>query len=160
LAHRWRWSQPYAPRYPCNRPLRPIGLWDVEAPTFSRKSAHRWRCSCQPYTWATSLSPGRSLLHISVRGWVDHKTIVLLKKLGQLRNPMSLLGIEPATFRLLAFFLNQLRYRVPHWTVGWWPNLRYFSHIGIFLEGLRKTTKTASHDSLCPDEVSNRRLPE
>jgi hypothetical protein len=22
--------------YPCNRPWRPIGLWDVEAPTFSR----------------------------------------------------------------------------------------------------------------------------
>jgi hypothetical protein len=34
-----RWS------YPCNRPWRPIGLWDVEAPTFSRKSAHRWRRS-------------------------------------------------------------------------------------------------------------------
>jgi hypothetical protein len=29
--------------YPCNRPWRPIGLWDVEAPTFSRQSAHRWR---------------------------------------------------------------------------------------------------------------------
>jgi hypothetical protein len=27
----------------CNRPWRPIGLWDVEAPTFSRQSAHRWR---------------------------------------------------------------------------------------------------------------------
>jgi hypothetical protein len=29
--------------YPCNRPWRPIGLRDVEAPTFSRQSAHRWR---------------------------------------------------------------------------------------------------------------------
>jgi hypothetical protein len=29
--------------YPCNRPRRPIGLWDVEAVTFSRQSAHRWR---------------------------------------------------------------------------------------------------------------------
>jgi hypothetical protein len=28
---------------PCERPWRPIGLWDVEAPTFSRQSAHRWR---------------------------------------------------------------------------------------------------------------------
>jgi hypothetical protein len=28
--------------YPCNRQWRPIGLWDVEAPTFSRQSAHRW----------------------------------------------------------------------------------------------------------------------
>jgi hypothetical protein len=35
--------------YPCNRPWSPIGLWDVEAPTSSRRSAHRWRWSCQPY---------------------------------------------------------------------------------------------------------------
>jgi hypothetical protein len=35
--------------YPCNRPCRPIGLGDVEAPTFSRQSAHRWRWGCQPY---------------------------------------------------------------------------------------------------------------
>jgi hypothetical protein len=31
----------------------PIGLWDVEAPTFSRQSAHRWRWGCQPYALAT-----------------------------------------------------------------------------------------------------------
>jgi hypothetical protein len=28
--------------YPCNSPWRPIGLWDVEAPTFSRRLFHRW----------------------------------------------------------------------------------------------------------------------
>jgi hypothetical protein len=27
-----------------NRPWRPIGLRDVEAPTLSRQLAHRWRC--------------------------------------------------------------------------------------------------------------------
>jgi hypothetical protein len=27
--------------YSCDRPRKPIGLWDVEAPTFSRESAHR-----------------------------------------------------------------------------------------------------------------------
>jgi hypothetical protein len=37
---------------PCNRPWRPIGLWDVEAPTFSRQSAHRWWWGCQPYALA------------------------------------------------------------------------------------------------------------
>jgi hypothetical protein len=26
-----------------NRPWRPIGMWDVEAPTSSRQSAHIWR---------------------------------------------------------------------------------------------------------------------
>jgi hypothetical protein len=28
--------------YPCNRPWRPIGLWDGKVPTFSRQSVHRW----------------------------------------------------------------------------------------------------------------------
>jgi hypothetical protein len=37
-----RTALPYK-SYPCNRPWRPIGLWDVEAPTFFRQSAHRWR---------------------------------------------------------------------------------------------------------------------
>jgi hypothetical protein len=35
--------------HPCNRPWRPIGLWEVEAPTFSRQSAHGWWWGCQPY---------------------------------------------------------------------------------------------------------------
>jgi hypothetical protein len=36
-------------KLPCNRPWRSIGLWDVEAPTFSRQSDHRWRWGYQPY---------------------------------------------------------------------------------------------------------------
>jgi hypothetical protein len=28
---------------PVNKPWSPTGLWDVEAPTFSSQSAHRWR---------------------------------------------------------------------------------------------------------------------
>jgi hypothetical protein len=35
--------------YLCSRPWRPVGLWDVEASTFSRQSAHRWRWGCQLY---------------------------------------------------------------------------------------------------------------
>jgi hypothetical protein len=35
--------------YSCNMPCRPIGLWDIETPTFSRQSAHLWRWGCQPY---------------------------------------------------------------------------------------------------------------
>jgi hypothetical protein len=47
-------------KFPCNRPWRPIGLWDVETPTFSRQSADRWQCGCQPYTPAlfNHKSPG------------------------------------------------------------------------------------------------------
>jgi hypothetical protein len=38
---------------------------------------------------------------------------VRLEGLGQLKNPMTSLRIESATFRLVAYCLNQLRYREP-----------------------------------------------
>jgi hypothetical protein len=69
---------------PVNRPWRPIGLWDVEALTLSRQSAHRWQLSCQPYAPAALYSPGRFLVFISVRGWVDPRIMVRLESLGKL----------------------------------------------------------------------------
>jgi hypothetical protein len=39
-----------------------------------------------------------------------------------------------------------------------WPNLRYYN--GIFLEGLRKTTKNLSRDSRSPGRDLNPRPPE
>jgi hypothetical protein len=48
--------------YPCGRPWRPIVLWDVKAPTFSRQSAHRWWWSCQPYASA-ALYPQKDSWH-------------------------------------------------------------------------------------------------
>jgi hypothetical protein len=44
-----------------NRRWRPIGLWDVEAPTFSRHSAHRRWWGCQPYAPAGFLLPPRKI---------------------------------------------------------------------------------------------------
>jgi hypothetical protein len=35
--------------YSCKKLWRPMGLWDFEAPTFSRQSVHRWRWAYQPY---------------------------------------------------------------------------------------------------------------
>jgi hypothetical protein len=52
--------------------------------------------------------PGRFLVLISVRGWVDPTTIVQLEWLGQLKNPGTSSGIESATFRLVTECLNQL----------------------------------------------------
>jgi hypothetical protein len=34
--------------YPWNSPWRPIGLWDIEAPAFSRQSAHKCQWTCHP----------------------------------------------------------------------------------------------------------------
>jgi hypothetical protein len=40
-----------------------------------------------------------------------------LEGIGKLKNSMSLYGIEPATFRIIPYYLNQLRYRMPHFDV-------------------------------------------
>jgi hypothetical protein len=59
------------------------------------------------------LPPGRFLVLISVRGLFDPRAIVRMEELDQLKNPVTSSGTEPATFRLVAECLNQLRYRVP-----------------------------------------------
>jgi hypothetical protein len=51
--------------------------------------------ACRP------LPPGRFLVLISVRRWIDPRAIVRLEGLGQLKNPMTSSGNEPVTFRLV-----------------------------------------------------------
>jgi hypothetical protein len=71
-------------RYHCNGLWRPAGLWDVEVPTFPGQSARRRRWGFQPYRLAP-LFPGRFLVLISARGWVDSRDILRLEGLRQMK---------------------------------------------------------------------------
>jgi len=78
-----------------SRRLRLPGFWDS-------------RQGCQPNA-PTAFTPQEIfLVIISVRGWVDPRTIVQPEGLIQWKLPVTPPEIEPATFRLVAQCLNQL----------------------------------------------------
>jgi hypothetical protein len=87
--------------YTCNRLPRPRGLWEVEAPIFSRQSANRWWWGCQP----------------SCRPPFTPRTIPdthFCWKLGrpQGHSAAGRMSIEPTTIRLVAQSRSKLCYRV------------------------------------------------
>jgi hypothetical protein len=125
-------------KLPCNRPWRPIGLWDVEVPTFSLDNrltdGGKVSLTCRP----PFTPPGRFLVVISVRGWVDPRAIVRLEGLGQLKKihligtrirdlpacstvpqPTTLPRAPPrrVTFKFLRAVTEDCAYRLPGCTV-------------------------------------------
>jgi hypothetical protein len=54
-----------------------------------------------------SLPPGRFLVLISDRGWVDHGAIARMAELGELKNPVTSLRTELLTFQPVTYSLNK-----------------------------------------------------
>jgi hypothetical protein len=60
-------------------PWRPIGLWDVEAPTFSRQSAHRLVVRLSALRVCRPLPSGRFLVLISVNDWTGPRAVARME---------------------------------------------------------------------------------
>jgi hypothetical protein len=60
------------------------------------------------------------------RGWLNHRAIVQLEGLGKLEDLLTSSGLEPATFRFLAYCLNQPRYRVSPIIIIVWSTIHLY----------------------------------
>ena len=103
------WQKVKQCHYKPGQALRVLGVWGSH---ISRQSAHEGVKLVSPMP-RPPLPAVNILVLISFRGWVDPRAIVRPEGLCQRKIPMIPSGIEPATFRLVVQYLNQLRYRVP-----------------------------------------------
>ena len=60
----------------------------------------------------SAVRSGDVLVLISVRSWLDPRPILRLQGLSEWKLPMTPLGTEPATFRLVVQCLSQLRHHM------------------------------------------------
>ena len=78
----------------------------------SRQSAHEGGKGCQPYAPAAFTPRKHSWYSFLLRVESTPRPYCGRKDYVNEKNPMTPSGIEPATFRLVAQCLNQLRHRV------------------------------------------------
>ena len=119
--------------------FRPLGLQEVEAPRMSTQSAHEGGKDVSP-THRPSSPPG------DISG--THFCQRLSQAQGhsadgniQYKIPMNPSGIEPATFRLVAHCLQQLRYRVRRLQNRVDTTARQDNACGMFTRSLKNQKK-------------------
>jgi hypothetical protein len=93
-------------------PWQTLSVPRVWGSHISRQSVHEGGKVVSP-THQPPVHQEISLLLISVRDWVNLRAIVRQEGLCQWKILVTPSGIEPATFRLVAQRLNQMRHRVP-----------------------------------------------
>jgi hypothetical protein len=136
--------------YPYNRPWRPIRLWDVEGPTLYRQSAHRWRWDCQPYA---PLPPGKFLVLISVRGWVNPRAIVRLEGLCKLEKINDLIGTRDLPACSIVPQLTTLPRAPSLWGTNWILYI-LFRRNSVFKGFLTRITKKCNKHKFLKSETS------